>query len=90
MAIQCCCEFWIAQSLLIVDLVGPQTCKIRNPQQAFQIIIPYISPKPTRGPFLIAQMDQFKPTSATFETPDHQGEDDGCLVEGEVVGKSDH
>ena len=37
MAIQCCCEFWIAQSLLIVDLVGPQTCKIRNPQQAFQL-----------------------------------------------------
>ena len=28
-------EFWIAQSLLIVHLVGPQTCKIRNPQQAF-------------------------------------------------------
>ena len=34
--------------------------------------IPYISPKPTRGPFFIAQM-------ATFELPDHQGEDDGCL-----------
>ena len=33
-----CYEFWIVQSLLIVDLVGPQTCKIRNPQQAFQYI----------------------------------------------------
>ena len=24
MAMQCCCEFWIAQSLLIVGLVGPR------------------------------------------------------------------